>query len=78
MKAMLIEENKLVLRDIPAPVLKEGYVIIKIHASGVNRADLLQAAGKYPPPPGWPDYPGLECAGVIDETAPGSRRNPLC
>ena len=54
MKAMLIEENKLVLRDIPEPVLKPGYVIIDIHAAALNRADLLQVAGKYPPPPGWP------------------------
>ena len=74
MKAVVIKEGGILLWcEVPDPVLKEGYVIIKIHASGVNRADLLQAAGKYPPPPGWPDYPGLECAGVIEEAAPGSR-----
>ena len=73
MKAMLIENNELCLRDIPEPVLKPGYVIIEIHAAGLNRADLLQVAGKYPPPPGWPDWPGLECSGVIAEAPAGSR-----
>ena len=73
MKAMLIENNELCLHDIPEPVLKPGYVIIEIHAAGLNRADLLQVAGKYPPPPGWPDWPGLECSGVIAEAPAGSR-----
>ena len=73
MKAMLIENNELCLREIPEPVLKPGYVIIEIHAAGLNRADLLQVAGKYPPPPGWPDWPGLECSGVIAEVSAGSR-----
>ena len=73
MKAMLIEENKLVLRDIPEPVLKPGYVIIDIHAAALNRADLLQVAGKYPPPPGWPEWPGLECSGVISAANENSR-----
>ena len=73
MKAMLIEENKLVLRDIPEPVLKPGYVIIDIHAAALNRADLLQVAGKYPPPPGWPGWPGLECSGVISAANENSR-----
>ena len=73
MKAMLIEENKLVWQEIPAPVLKSGYVIIDIHAAALNRADLLQVAGKYPPPPGWPEWPGLECAGVISEAPADSR-----
>lgn len=53
MKAITIGENgALNWSTIPDPVRQEGYVIIKIHAAGVNRADLLQAAGKYPPPPG--------------------------
>jgi NADPH2:quinone reductase len=73
MKAMLIEENQLQLREIPAPVLKPGYVIIEVHAAALNRADLLQVAGKYPPPPGWPDWPGLECSGTICEASADSR-----
>ena len=74
MKAVLIDsEHRLVWSEVPAPVAKPGYVVIRVKAAGVNRADLLQAAGKYPPPPGWPDWPGLECAGVIDEAPAGSR-----
>ena len=74
MKAVLIDsEHNLKWSEIADPVLKEGYVIIRVKAAGVNRADLLQAAGKYPPPPGWPDWPGLECAGIIDQASSGSR-----
>ncbi len=40
-------------------------VVIDVAAAGVNRADLLQRAGHYPPPPGAPLYPGLECSGVV-------------
>ena len=74
MKAVLIDsEHNLKWSEIADPVLKEGYVIIRVKAAGVNRADLLQAAGKYPPPPGWPDWPGLECAGIIDQAPSNSR-----
>ena len=74
MKAVIIEQtNTMSYLDIPDLELKPGYVIIKIHAAGVNRADLLQVAGKYPPPPNWPDYPGLECAGVIYDAVPDSK-----
>ena len=74
MKAILINsENSLYRSDVPDPVLKPGHVIVQVRAAGVNRADLLQVAGKYPPPPGWPDWPGLECSGVVAEAAPGSR-----
>ncbi|WP_374468545.1 NAD(P)H-quinone oxidoreductase [Ferrovibrio sp.] len=50
-------------RPLPQPA--EGEVLIKVHAAGVNRPDVLQRAGMYPPPPGAPDYPGLEVAGEI-------------
>ena len=74
MKAVLINpDHTLNYCEIPAPELKENYVIIDIKAAGVNRADLLQAAGKYPPPANWPDYPGLECSGVISAVNPNSR-----
>lgn len=73
MKAVLINpDHTLNYCEIADPVLKSGYVIIDVKAAGVNRADLLQVAGKYPPPTGWPDYPGLECSGVIAQAAPGS------
>ena len=71
MKAIVIQENKdMIWQDVPNPVLKDGDVMVKIHAAAVNRADLMQRAGQYPPPPGCPDWPGLEIAGVITEMTP--------
>lgn len=49
----------------PVPIAQSGEVLIRVHAAGVNRPDLLQAAGKYPPPPGITDIPGLEVAGEV-------------
>lgn len=56
-----------VLREARRPVPKpaETEVLIRIHAAGVNRPDVLQRMGLYPPPPGASDIPGLECAGEI-------------
>lgn len=53
------------------PVAGPGEVLVDIAASGVNRADLMQRQGMYPPPPGAPPYPGLECAGTIAAVGPG-------
>ncbi len=55
---------------VPDPRSGPGEVLIQVHASGVNRADLLQRSGRYPPPPGAPPYPGLECSGVVVEVGP--------
>lgn len=57
------EVLRLVSRTMP--VAAEGEVLVRVHASGVNRPDLLQRAGGYPPPPGVSDIPGLEIAGDI-------------
>jgi putative PIG3 family NAD(P)H quinone oxidoreductase len=57
--------------EVPDPVPAAGEVLIDVHASAVNRADLLQRAGHYPPPAGAPPYPGLECSGVITAVGPG-------
>ncbi len=66
MKAIVIEPNKdLVWKEVEVPELKCGEVLIKVYAAGVNRADLMQRDGCYPPPPGCPDWPGLEISGVI-------------
>ena len=66
MKAMLIDENKnLVWSDVPDPVIKPDEVLVKIYAAALNRADLLQREGKYPSPPGCPEWMGLEIAGKI-------------
>jgi putative PIG3 family NAD(P)H quinone oxidoreductase len=54
------------------PACDAGQVRIRVAAAGLNRADLLQRAGLYPPPPGASPYLGLECAGVIEEVGPGA------
>ncbi|MEU1245716.1 NAD(P)H-quinone oxidoreductase [Micromonospora arida] len=59
--------DALVWAEVPDPEPGPGEVIVDVRASGVNRADLLQRQGHYPPPPGAPAYPGLECSGVITE-----------
>lgn len=51
--------------DRPVPALKPGEVLIKVHAAGINRPDVLQRLGRYPVPPGASDLPGLEVAGEI-------------
>lgn len=56
---------------IPDPVPGPGEVLVAVAAAGVNRADLLQRQGHYPPPPGAPDTLGLECAGTIAAVGPG-------
>lgn len=67
MKAMLIDANQhLVWSDVPEPVLKPVDVLVRIHAAALNRADLLQRKGAYPSPAGWPEWMGLEVAGVIE------------
>lgn len=63
----------LVVAQRPTPVPKDTEVLIKIAAAGVNRADVLQRKGHYPPPPGAPAYPGLEAAGVVAAVGSGVR-----
>jgi len=50
---------------LPVPTPREGEVLIKVAAAGVNRPDVIQRQGHYPPPPGAPDWPGLEVSGTI-------------
>lgn len=70
MKAIVINKDQtLSYKDVPNPVLKDGEVLIEVYASALNRADLLQREGNYPPPPGCPEWPGLEVAGIIKEVA---------
>lgn len=65
MKAMLVKDGKLIWDDVKDPEPKEDEVLVKICAAALNRADLLQRAGKYPSPPGCPPWIGLEIAGII-------------
>ena len=74
MHAILIDSDKRLLwREVPNPKPQADDVIIDVHAAALNRADLLQREGLYPPPPGWPEWPGLEVAGVILQAPSGSR-----
>jgi putative PIG3 family NAD(P)H quinone oxidoreductase len=57
--------------EVPDPVAADGQVLIDVAAAGVNRADVQQRKGFYPPPPGAPPYPGLECSGTIAEIGTG-------
>lgn len=68
MKAVLINDDKsLSWSDVPNPVIKGEEVLVEIHAAALNRADLMQRDGDYPPPPGCPEWMGLEISGVITE-----------
>ncbi|UIP88417.1 NAD(P)H-quinone oxidoreductase [Pseudomonas phenolilytica] len=73
MKALQGVEGELEWAQRPAPECGEGEVRIRVAAAGLNRADLLQRAGHYPPPAGVTDILGLECAGVVTEVGAGSR-----
>jgi putative PIG3 family NAD(P)H quinone oxidoreductase len=57
--------------EVPDPLPGHGEVVIDVAASGVNRADLMQRQGHYPPPPGAPPYPGLECSGRVRAVGDG-------
>ncbi len=63
--------DALVLADVPDPTPAPGEVLVDVTAAGVNRADVMQRMGFYPPPPGAPEYPGLEVSGRIAELTRG-------
>jgi putative PIG3 family NAD(P)H quinone oxidoreductase len=65
------EPDVLKLTEVPDPVPGPGEVLVDVAAAGVNRADVLQRMGFYPPPPGSPPYPGLECSGRISALGAG-------
>ena len=83
MKAIVVDDDtSLHWRDTNTPKPGEGEVLIKVHATAINRADLLQRRGGYPPPPGASDIMGLECAGEVAEVGAGASRwkvgDPVC
>ena len=66
MKAILINDDQSLRWDnVPDPICGPEDCLVKIHAAGLNRADLMQRQGKYPPPPDCPDWMGLEISGEI-------------
>ena len=68
MKAILVNKDKSLRWDnVPDPVIKNDEVLVKIEAAALNRADLMQREGDYPPPAGCPEWMGLEIAGEIVE-----------
>ncbi|SCL65927.1 putative NAD(P)H quinone oxidoreductase, PIG3 family [Micromonospora yangpuensis] len=74
MRAITIPEpggpDALVWSEVPDPQPAPGEVVVAVRASAVNRADLLQRQGHYPPPAGASAYPGLECSGVVAALGP--------
>lgn len=78
MKAVVVttpgDPEVLTLGDAPQPVCRSGEVRVSVRAAGLNRADLLQRQGRYPPPPGASDILGLELAGeVVEVSSPVTR-----
>ena len=68
MKAILVNDDRsLSWTDVPDPIVGAEDVLVKIEATALNRADLMQREGDYPPPPGCPEWMGLEVAGTIVE-----------
>lgn len=63
--------------DVPDPEPGPGEVLVEVHATALNRADLLQRRGLYPPPPGTTEILGLECAGVVTALGPSAARFEL-
>lgn len=76
MKAILVNEDRSLRWDnVPDPVIKPEEVLVKIAAAALNRADLMQREGDYPPPAGCPEWMGLEVAGEIIEMGEEARKN---
>ncbi len=68
------DESVIALEDAARPSLRASQIRISVHASGVNRADLSQRQGLYPPPPGESEIPGLEVSGIVSEVDAGAHR----
>ena len=76
MKAILVNDDRsLSWSNVPDPVLKSDEVMVKIEYAALNRADLMQREGDYPPPPGCPEWMGLEISGTITEIAEEAKAN---
>src|SRR5919197_452072 len=75
MRAATIRDGEIVVADHPDPQPGAGEVLVRVHAAGINGADIIQRAGHYPAPPGSPqDIPGLELAGEVAARGPGAER----
>lgn len=74
MRIMRVVDGALAYSTAPRPQPGPGEVLVRVVAAGVNRADLLHVAGKYPSPAGWPHWPGLEVCGTVEELGAGVER----
>ena len=75
MKAIIAETDKpLKVGEVPLPAVNSNDVLVKVAAAGLNRADLIQRTGNYPPPPGASDIMGLEVSGTITKIGPNVTR----
>jgi len=75
MRAAIYRNAEVLLEERPDPSPGPGQLLVRVHASALNRADLLQRKGRYPAPPGWPaDIGGLEYAGAVESLGPGVTR----
>jgi putative PIG3 family NAD(P)H quinone oxidoreductase len=78
MRAATIREKEIVIEEHPDPVPGLGEVLVRVHAAGLNGADMMQRRGLYPAPPGSPqDIPGMEFSGVVAALGPGAGRFAL-
>lgn len=68
MRAVIAKDKQPTLVDIPRPDATDNHMLVKVTATALNRADLMQVAGNYPPPPGAPDTLGLELTGIVEAT----------
>ncbi len=76
MKAMLINDNQqLVWSEVTKPTPKNDEILIEIYAAALNRADILQRKGTYPSPKGWPEWMGLEVAGIVADMGDEAKVN---
>ena len=74
MKAILVNDDRsLSWSDVPTPVIKEDEALVRVEYAALNRADLMQREGDYPPPPGCPEWMGLEISGEIVEISDGAK-----
>ncbi|GAC62101.1 putative oxidoreductase [Gordonia sihwensis NBRC 108236] len=72
MRAIVVDDEKnLVLDGVATPIPAEGEVLVRVAAAGINRADLMQRQGLYPPPPGITDIMGMEVSGTVAALGPG-------
>ena len=78
MKAILVQDDRsLIWADVPNPQIKPDEVLVKVEYAALNRADLMQREGDYPPPPGCPEWMGLEVSGTVVEVGPEAKGRKL-